>query len=152
MKYFKILETGERVELVNYVIKKLAENKHTKVYIGTDSQSYGGYTHYVTCVVLRYNSRGGHVLFNRIKVPRIRDHWTRLWKECELSIEAANWLDDNSPIKVEFVELDYNTVKITESSKLVSATKGWIESLGYKCRLKPDELIACKAADFIVRR
>lgn len=152
MKYFKTLELGEKVELVDYVIQKLVENKHIKIYIGTDSQNYGGFTHYATCVVLRYNQRGGHVLYNKVKVPRIRDHWTRLWKECELSVEAANWLSDNSSIKVEFLELDYNTVKITESHKLVSATRGWVESLGYKCRLKPDEMIACKAADFICRK
>jgi predicted RNase H-related nuclease YkuK (DUF458 family) len=103
-------------------------------------------------VVLRYNKRGGHVLFNKFKVDRIRDHWTRLWKECEYSLEVAEWLSSNSPIKIEAIELDYNTAKITESTKLVSATRGWIESLGYRTKLKPDDMIACKAADAICRK
>lgn len=151
-KYFKILETNETVDILTYVIDKLKENPHLRIYVGTDSQSYGGFTHYAVVVVLRYNQRGGHVLFQRIKVPRIRDHWSRLWKECELSLDVAEWLNKSSPIKIEAIELDYNTKKITESTKLVSATKGWVESLGYKARLKPDEMIACKAADHICRK
>lgn len=152
MKYFKILESSERVELLEYIVSKLKENPHIKIYIGCDSQNYGGFTHYAVAVVLRYNQRGGHVLFNKFKVARIRDHWTRLWKECEYSLEVANWLSEQAPIKIEAIELDFNTVKLTESHKLVSATKGWVESLGYKAKLKPEEMIACKAADVICRK
>lgn len=151
-KYFKILETQERVDLLEYVIDRLKENPHLKIYIGTDSQNYGGFTHYAIAVVLRYNQRGGHVLYQKLKVPRIREHWNRLWKECELSVEVAEWLKAASPLTIEAVELDYNTKKITESHKLVAATKGWVESLGFKARLKPDEMIACKAADHICRK
>lgn len=151
-KYFKVLETHERIDLLEYVIDRLQENPHLKIYVGTDSQNYGGFTHYAIAVVLRYNQRGGHVLYQKLKVPRIRDHWSRLWKECELSLEVAEWLRENSAINIEAVELDYNTEKITESHKLVSATRGWVESLGYKAKLKPDEMIACKAADHIARR
>lgn len=152
IKYFKILETGKQVALIDYLIDKIRENSHLKLSVATDSQNYGGFTHYATVIVLRYNKRGAHVLYQKIKVPRIRDHWTRLWKECELSLEIAEWLKENSSISIETIELDYNTIKLTESHKLVSATRGWVESLGYKARLKPDEMIACKAADFICRK
>lgn len=151
-KFFKVLETNEKVELLQYVVDKLKENPHIKIYVGTDSQNYGGYTHYATAVVLRYNQRGGHVLYQRTKVARIRDHWTRLWKECELSLDVANWLAESSPIKIEAIELDYNTVKLTESHKLVSATKGYVQSMGFNVKIKPEDLIATKAADHICRK
>lgn len=150
-KYFKILETNENVDLLEYVVDKMKENPHIKVYVGTDSQNYGGYSHYATAVVLRYNQRGGHVLYKKEKLPRIRDHFSRLWKEAEYSIEVAEWLRENSAVSVEAIELDYNTLKPTESHKLASATKGWCESLGYRVKIKPDEMIAAKAADHICR-
>lgn len=151
MRYFKILETNEQVDLLEYVVAKLKENPYIKIYVGTDSQNYGGYSHYAIAVVLRYNQRGGHVLYRREKLPRIRDHFTRLWKECEYSLEVAEWLKEVSALNVEAIELDYNTLKPTESQKLVSATRGWAESLGYKVKVKPDEMIAAKAADHICR-
>ena len=150
-KYFKVLETNQKVDLLQYIVDKIKENPNLKIYIGTDSQNFGGFTHYATAVVLRYNQRGGHVLYQKDKMPRIYDHWTRLWKECEKSVEVAEWLREASAIGVDYIELDYNTVKITESHKLVSATRGWVESLGYRARLKPDEMIAAKAADHICR-
>lgn len=151
IRYFKILETNERVDLLEYIADKIKENPYIKIYIGTDSQNYGGFTHYATAVVLRYNQRGGHVLYKREKLPRIRDHFTRLWKEAEYSLEVAQWLRDISAIGVESIELDYNSAKITESSKLVSATVGWITSLGFNVKVKPGEMIACKAADWVCR-
>lgn len=151
-RYFKILETDEKVELLDYIVKQMKVNPYLKIYVGTDSQNYGGYSHYATAIVLRCNQKGGHVLYKKEKVPRIRDHWTRLWKECELSLEVAQWLKDNTSIMVEAVELDYNTEKITESHKLVAATRGWVQSSGFTARLKPEEMIAAKAADHIVRR
>lgn len=144
-KYFKVLETNERVDLLEHIAFKIGENPYLKIYIGTDSQNYGGKTQYATVVVLRNGIKGGHVLYKRESFPRIRDHWIRLWKECELSLEVAQWLKEVSAISIEAVELDYNTEKITESSKLVSATRGWLESLGFKVKIKPDEMIACKA-------
>ena len=146
-KYFKILETNERVEILDYILEKLKIESSLKIYVGTDSQNYGGFTHYATCVVLRYNKRGANVLYQTLKVPRIRDHWTRLWKEADLSLELALGLREISPIHIEAIELDYNTTKITESYKLVSAAKGYCESMGFKVLLKPEELIAVKAAD-----
>lgn len=150
-KYFNILETKDKVDLLEYIATKIKENPYIKIYIGTDSQNFGGSTHYATAVVLRYNHRGGNVLYKREKLPRIKDHFTRLWKEAEYSLEVAQWLNDISSIKVEAIELDYNSAKVTESSKLVSATSGWITSLGFKVKIKPDEMIAAKAADWVCR-
>lgn len=151
IRYFNVLETNEKVDLLEYIAEKIKENPYIKIYIGTDSQNFGGYTHYATAVVLRYNQRGGHVLYKREKIGRIRDHFTRLWKECEYSLEVAQWLRDISAINVEAIELDYNSAKITESSKLVSATVGWCKGEGFNVKVKPDEMIAAKAADHVCR-
>lgn len=72
--------------------------------------------------------------------------WSRLWKEAELSLEVAEWLTQQVNIKVE-IDMDYNDDENFKSNKLVSATKGWANSLGYKVNIKPFNQIATKAAD-----
>ena len=43
--------------------------------------------------------------------------------------------------------MDYNESDNFKSHKLVAATKGWADSLGYKVNVKPNNQIATKAAD-----
>lgn len=151
-KYFKVLETNEQVDLLEHIASKIAENPYLKVYVGTDSQNYGGFTHYAITVVLRDGVKGGHVLYQKYKLPRIRDHWTRLCKEFELSLEVAKWLREVSAINIEAVELDYNSKKITESYKVVDYARSVVAGWGFVVKIKPDEMIACKAADHICRK
>ena len=42
---------------------------------------------------------------------------------------------------------DYNSDENHRSHKLISATKGWANSLGYKVNVKPNNQIATRAAD-----
>ena len=150
-KYFKILESNIRVDLVEYIGNKISENPYIKVYIGCDSQNYGGYTHYSTAIVLRSNKNGGHVLYQKEKVERIRDHWSRLWGETERSLNLANFIKENTSINIEAIELDFNNEKKTESTKLIATSKGYINSFGFNVKVKPEELVAVKAADFVCR-
>ena len=41
----------------------------------------------------------------------------------------------------------YNSDEYHRSNKLISATKGWANSLGYKVNVKPNNQIATRAAD-----
>ena len=43
--------------------------------------------------------------------------------------------------------MDYNNDEKFISNKLISAAKGWANSLGYKVNVKPHNQIATKAAD-----
>jgi predicted RNase H-related nuclease YkuK (DUF458 family) len=101
--------------------------------------------------VLRYRSRGCHVLYNKFKVPIVRDFWSRLWRETELSIEAALFITENSPLKIESIDLDFNDDEYKASNKLVAASKGWVQAAGFKSTTKPALQIATRAADHIIR-
>lgn len=152
IRFFKKGETDDQVDVLDYCVEQIKINPHIKIYLGTDSQNRKYHTVYTTVIVFRYNLRGAHFIYRTIKVPRIRDRFSRLWKECELSVEVAEWLKENSAIRIETIELDYNNLKQTESTALVKPTKGWVEALGYKAAVKPNELIAIKAADHCCRR
>lgn len=145
-KYFK-LENGERVNIVEHCQEVLGKFPNAKILIGCDSQNDKEYSKYSVAVVFRYDLCGAHYIYTNIKVPKIKDVFTRLFKECELSLEVANYISENTSYKIEAIELDYNNFKVTKSTPLISATKGWCESLGYKVILKSGEMIATKAAD-----
>lgn len=151
MKIFKKID-DTRVDVVNHTLEVIKENPDVKIHIGTDSQNDGHQTVYATVIAYRYGTRGVHYIFTKERVPRIKDLWNRLWREAELTIEVAEWFKQkvNVNIAVE-LDMDYNEDIFHDSNRLVSATKGWANSLGYVVNIKPNIQIATKAADYQCR-
>lgn len=150
-KYFKLV-TGQKVNLIEHCSEILGKYPNAEILIGCDSQNHKQYTRYAVAVVFRYGLSGAHYIHTIVKVDKIKDLFTRLFKECELSLEVAQFITENTAYRVKAIELDFNNFKVTKSTPLISATKGWAESLGYKVVLKDGEMIACKAADKHARR
>jgi predicted RNase H-related nuclease YkuK (DUF458 family) len=84
------------------------------------------------------------------KVKKIKDRWTRLWREAEMSIETAELVTSKIKVQIE-IDLDFNSDERHFSNKLVQAASGWAASLGYKVNIKPDNQIATRAADYHCR-
>ena len=149
MEFYK-LTGGKGFELAEYVKEYLEKNKNydIKLYLGCDSQNRSETT-YATTIVFHVADSGCHVIYKKEKLPVIRDMWTRLWGEVERSVEVALYLRNNG-IEVSTIDLDYNIDPMHGSNKLVSAGVGYVESLGFKARVKPDLLPAVYAADDIV--
>lgn len=145
-KYFK-KENGEIVNLIEHCKEILGTHPNAEILIGCDSQNSKAWSYYAIAVVFRYGNRGAHYIYITNRIPKIKDVFTRLFKECELSLEIADFITSNTAYKIGAIELDYNNFKVTKSTPLVSATKGWVESKGYKAILKSGEMIATKAAD-----
>ena len=150
---FKRLTDRNPVELAQYLkqyIEQVGE-ENVRLYIGCDSQNKSNWTNYATTVVLHIGTTGCHVLYQRERVkPRINDFWTRLWKEVERSVEVALYLQENG-IVVDNIDLDLNENPNMRSNKLVSAAKGYVESLGIKANIKPELLPAIHAADHMIK-
>jgi len=148
---FKKLTSGEQFDLANYTKEYLEANKdyNVKMYLGCDSQTKADKTTYATTLVFHVESSGCHIIYKKEVVPVIRDMWNRLWKETELSVKAALYLRENG-IEINTIDLDYNIDPIHESNRLVKAAVGYVESLGFKARVKPELLPAVYAADTIV--
>jgi predicted RNase H-related nuclease YkuK (DUF458 family) len=143
-------KVGEVYDVIKYTQKILSEFPDATIHVGTDSQNHRRKTTYAICVCYRYGLRGVHVIYNRTHIkPKIKDRWTRLWKEAEMSIEVAEYIQNNSSFKVHTIDMDYNNDKHHFSSKLVQAAKGWAQSLGYKVSVKPEEQVATRAADHL---
>jgi predicted RNase H-related nuclease YkuK (DUF458 family) len=151
MKIFKKID-GTRVDVVKHTLDVIRENPDVKIHIGTDSQNVSHQTVYATVIAYRYGTRGVHYIYYKERVSRIRDLWTRLWKEAEMTIEVAEWFKEKVGVNIKVdLDMDFNEDAFFESNKLISAAKGWGQSLGYTVNVKPNIQIATKAADYQCR-
>tara|TARA_A100001015_G_scaffold54114_2_gene59355 strand:+ start:5234 stop:5683 length:450 start_codon:yes stop_codon:yes gene_type:complete len=146
MRLFKDVK-GERIDPIEHTLNILKNYPNVQIHIGSDSQNVGKKTKYATVIAYRYGSRGVHYILSKKTEVIIKDMWTRLWKEAEMSIDVAEWLTHQVSVRVE-IDMDYNSDENFKSSKLISATKGWANSLGYKVNVKPNNQIATRAADY----
>lgn len=149
MKFQKLTD-NKPFEVADYVKTYLAHHKNQSLnlYLGCDSQNRLKTT-YATTLVFNVSSTGCHVIYKKDIVPLISDMWTRLWGETERSVKTALYLREHD-IEIHTIDLDYNINPEYKSNKLVSAAVGYVESLGFKARVKPELLPAVYAADHIV--
>ncbi|MBD44720.1 MAG: hypothetical protein CMC65_05750 [Flavobacteriaceae bacterium] len=147
---FKKLSGAPQFELAPYVKKYLEDHKYynVKMYMGCDSQTRNGKTTYATTLVFHVSSTGCHVIYKKEVLHEIKDMWTRLWMECEKSVEVALYLREHG-IEIDTIDLDYNIDPAKKSNKLVKAAVGYVNGFGFKARYKPDLLPGVYAADNI---
>ena len=138
---------GNTIDHIDHTREILKKNPFVEVHVGTDSQSLAKKTQYIRVIAYRYGNRGVHYILKKSGVPKIKDLWTRLWKETELSIDIAENIKKSLNITPE-IDLDYNENENFKSNKLVNASKGLANSLGYKVNIKPHVQIATRAADY----
>lgn len=144
---YRILATETIVSLDSYLSHYLSENPDAQIIIGCDSKNRDSETVYGLVIVLYKEKKGGHVLYAKQRMPRIRDRWSRLWREVELSVALANELQEKGFPKVKFIDLDLNPDPRYKSNDVVRAAVGLVESMGYEARTKPYSLCASYAAD-----
>ncbi len=147
-KRFRRLADHRYVDLVPYLMEKMEDD--VKIYIGADSQNLGDRTHYATVIVLHYGNSGGHVLYCKESVPRVRDNFNRLWKEVEDSLEVAMYLNDQGLPKATYIDLDLNPDPRYNSNTVLRAALGYVESMGFTARIKPNAAAASCCADHLL--
>jgi predicted RNase H-related nuclease YkuK (DUF458 family) len=141
------MHSGEIIDLLAHVYSIKASCPEVEIHIGCDSQNYRVYTVYVTTVVFRYPNNGAHVIYFKEKIPKINDLWSKLWGELERSAKLALTLRDNHGFEVEQIDLDYNSDPSYPSYKLLNAASGYLSSLGFNSKAKPNLLMAVWAAN-----
>lgn len=156
-RYFRT-EKGQLVDIIDYAANQIKLNPTTKIIIGCDSQVHGPKITYVLCIIFRFGANGAHGIHKRIKedrppknVPQGEQVLERLSNEVYKTMELAQYISDNSSIKIHAVEFDFNEEEIHMSNKLIAMATGWAKGLGYNVRVKPEELLACKYADYLCR-
>ncbi len=137
---------GEVVNVVKHTLDIMNTCPTVKIHVGTDSQNFKKRTVYAVVIAYRFGTTGVHCIYHKVNVPKIRDKWTRLWQEAEMTMEVAVWLSEKINVNIE-VDFDFNGDAAHYSHRLISSAQGWADSLGFKSNVKPHNQIATWAAD-----
>jgi len=175
MENFKLFGGKKIPNLGEYVKEYIKNHPEAELYIGTDSANKRRHTTYVSVVCFLHPNKGVHVIFRRTRKKKIRrnrkdyaeiktntnntdvkKYWKetlfpRMWNEVQDSADLALYLKDYTYKKI-IVDLDLNPRKEHQSNIAHDAALGYIKSLGFIARTKPDAWAASCAADLIANK
>jgi len=170
MKNFKLFGGKEIDDLGVYLRDYYKLHPRVKIYVGTDSIQNGKYTKYVTAIGMLHpeyigdygdfhHSAGVHVIYNRENIKRIRDIFSRLWRETELALEVSTYVHDalkdvwtqplNNNEKIPIVHLDFSHQPRFKSHQVFDASVGYIKGQGFEVKTKPEAFMATCGADHL---
>ncbi|MFM2307187.1 MAG: hypothetical protein RLZZ367_1856 [Bacteroidota bacterium] len=144
------LPISEAVEKA--LIQEREMGNQIKVCIGTDSQVRGRETEFATVIVLLRKGRGGFMFINNDRTTNKMSLKERLLIEVSRSIEIAYHLCnlfDQYGTELE-VHADINTNPRFGSNAALSEAMGYILSMGFTFKAKPDAPAASCCANKVV--
>jgi hypothetical protein len=139
-------------EVEQVIIREAEAGNKLKVCIGTDSQVYGRTIYFATVIVFVRQSRGGFMYINTDKSYQAMSIKERMLTEVAKSIETAYSLCellDKYKIDLE-VHADINTNPQFKSNSALSEAMGYILSMGFVFKAKPEAFASSYCANKIV--
>ncbi len=149
---------GKRIEApLLAAVEETIRREHTagfklKVCIGTDSQVIGDEVHFATVIVFLREKRGGFMFISNDKNRRKMSLRERMILEVGRSVEVAYSLCellDRYNVGLE-VHADINTDPAFESNTALKEAMGYILSMGFVFKAKPDAFASSSCADKFV--
>lgn len=121
-----------------------------KIVIGTDSQTSSKSTVFVTVLIIHRVGKGTRFYYLKRRKEQYRNLYQKIYYETQLSLELMDLLKDHGmtaliaewPIEI---HLDIGTRG--ETKKLIHEIHGWVSSLGYDVKIKPESYGASAVAD-----
>ena len=150
--------SGERInneilQEVEAIIKKETAFGHRlKVCIGTDSQEHKSGVEFATVIVFLRERSGGFMLIENTRLTAkisIKERMiTEVGKSIEIAYKLCDMLDRHN-VELE-VHADINTDPKFKSNTALSEAMGYIKSMGYVFKAKPDAFASSSCADRFV--
>lgn len=141
------------IQLVEETIKREKEQGfNLKICIGTDSQVKSEYTRFATVIVFYRENSGGFMYVNHSSTDIKMSIRERMIQEVSKSIDIAYKICpilDKENIDLE-VHADINTDPSFESNSALKEAMGYIKSMGYIFKAKPDAYASSACADKVV--
>ena len=148
-------------EIPEKLVTFYENNKHLgsgyQIVIGTDSQNFDRKTKIVNVICILCEGHGGIFFHQDERVPQIRDVRAKLYKETQDSLAIADRLVEllesdkryeemylRSPIRI---DIDAGNSPQGKTRDLIPGIVGWVNSLGWKCTIKPYSTAASSIAD-----
>lgn len=149
---------GQRIEkplltaVEETIRRENSEGYKLKVCIGTDSQVIGAEVHFATVIVFLREKRGGFMFISNDKSLRKMTLRERMILEVGRSVEVAYALCellDQYDVALE-VHADINTDPSFESNAALKEAMGYILSMGFVFKAKPDAFASSSCADKVI--
>lgn len=149
---------GERIELpikeaVEKTIQREREAGHKlKVCIGSDSQVRGKVVEFATVIVFLREQKGGFMFIHNSKLEQKMSLKERMIMEVGKSVEVAYSLCDlldKYSVELE-VHADINTDPHFQSNTALKEAMGYILSMGFVFKAKPDAFASTSCADKVI--
>ena len=149
---------GDSIELpvlqaVEQTIKaERAKGNKLKVCIGTDSQTHNHNVEFATVIVFLREKKGGFMFINNSQQQIQMSLKERMITEVAKSVEVAYALCDlldRYQIELE-VHADINTDPAFQSNTALKEAMGYILSMGFVFKAKPDAFASTSCADKVI--
>ncbi|MHA4896596.1 ribonuclease H-like YkuK family protein [Pedobacter sp. PWIIR3] len=139
-------------EVENAIIRETTSGYKLKVCIGTDSQVKGDLTDFATVIVLLREHHGGFMYIHQEKTPQKMSIKERMLVEVQKSIETAYSICDLLDLYDVDLEVhaDINTNPVFKSNKALNEAMGYILSMGFIFKAKPEAFASSTCADKMV--
>jgi uncharacterized protein len=139
-------------EIENAIIRESDNGYKLKVCIGTDSQVKGPLTDFATVIVLLREHHGGFMYIHQEKTAQKMSIKERMLIEVQKSIETAYSICDLLDLyNVDLeVHADINTNPMFKSNKALNEAMGYILSMGFIFKAKPEAFASSTCADKMV--
>ena len=121
-----------------------------KIVIGTDSHTTNQSTTFVTAVVVHRVGKGARFYFRKQRQKPMFDLRHRIYKETELSLALVDLLNErgmSALLSAWPLEIHIDIGQQGETKSLITEIKGWVTSVGYVARIKPESFGASAVAD-----
>ena len=149
---------GERIresvidEVEKLIKQEIANGHRLKVCIGTDSQERRVGVEFATVIVFLRERSGGFMLIENSRTTEKISIKERMLREVAKSIDIAYRLCDildRYAVELE-VHADINTDPKFRSNTALSEAMGYIKSMGYQFKAKPEAFASSSCADRFV--
>ena len=139
-------------EVENAIIRETENGHRLKVCIGTDSQVKGAVTDFATVIVLLRAHHGGFMYIHQEKTAQRMSIKERMLVEVQKSIETAYSICDLLDLYDVDLEVhaDINTNPMFKSNKALNEAMGYILSMGFIFKAKPEAFASSTCADKMV--
>jgi predicted RNase H-related nuclease YkuK (DUF458 family) len=148
----EVIHSSILEEVEQAIIRETENGYKLKVCIGTDSQVKGALTDFATVIVLLREHHGGFMYISQDKTAQKMGIKERMLVEVQKSIETAYAvcdLLDLYDVDLE-VHADINTNPMFKSNKALNEAMGYILSMGFIFKAKPEAFASSTCADKMV--
>lgn len=148
----EIIKSPILLEVEQIIEKESNLGNKLKVCIGTDSQVKGAVTDFATVIVFIREKKGGFMFINQERTSQKMSIKERMLFEVQKSIETAYSLCnllDLYDVELE-VHADINTNPQFKSNAALHEAMGYILSMGFVFKAKPEAFASSACADKMV--